>query len=554
MQSARLVAIALGLCLVNSSQVAYGQRTRAEMDRIAPGETITLPADVGTNEETLGLGFDQTLNPRDAAGEVHRIYPPVVQSAEEARFEINVDVIENQTELGAQARLLFLKAGTRTIETKRYVILRVASIKRVATLRESGAPQSEAAFLAQRILYGWAVYHIIEGDATTFTESIAASFKQLGIGFDKLVKKHALHVRKVYLGLTPSVEDSPDAVLDDQTLIEQHFHVNPKPVPIAVEYRALQDIYARRISWATNKLRPGQYYLSRVKAKVMTTKSDGRPWDNLSPPDPLVQVYLDDQLIHTCRHQDTFEAECEVKKLITLKRDSAIQVKVKDLDAWEEDDPVGTGASPDLLKNGVAFDDIELQTTDQLERATIQLIPVPGGADESAPSKQPPERFEKVADQPAPVQAPVVPPILSERPKDLLLPSGPPNANIPEVYNPTVVTQQVALTSGLRYIDLRPGTGVYPRMGQYVWIHYVARFSDGRIYDSTIGRNQPLGFWLGSPQVLRGLQEGLSTMRVGGRRRLIVPPHLSYGATPSGVRTSHNQFQTIDVDLVNVAN
>jgi peptidylprolyl isomerase len=90
------------------------------------------------------------------------------------------------------------------------------------------------------------------------------------------------------------------------------------------------------------------------------------------------------------------------------------------------------------------------------------------------------------------------------------------------------------LPSGLGYIEIKAGEGEEARTGQTVSVHYTGWLTNGREFDSSRGRGQPFSFGLGRGQVIRGWDEGVAGMRVGGRRRLIIPPELGYGARGSG--------------------
>lgn len=89
----------------------------------------------------------------------------------------------------------------------------------------------------------------------------------------------------------------------------------------------------------------------------------------------------------------------------------------------------------------------------------------------------------------------------------------------------------VRTPSGLEYIDLAPGTGATPTQGQNVTVHYTGILLDGTKFDSSRDRNRPFSFPIGTGQVIEGWDIGLSDMRVGGRRQLIIPANLAYGST-----------------------
>jgi peptidylprolyl isomerase len=89
--------------------------------------------------------------------------------------------------------------------------------------------------------------------------------------------------------------------------------------------------------------------------------------------------------------------------------------------------------------------------------------------------------------------------------------------------------------SGLRYEDLVVGTGAQPQKGQTVECHYTGWLTGGRKFDSSKDRGRPFSFPLGAGRVIKGWDEGVLTMKVGGKRRLLVPPELGYGARGAGV-------------------
>lgn len=86
------------------------------------------------------------------------------------------------------------------------------------------------------------------------------------------------------------------------------------------------------------------------------------------------------------------------------------------------------------------------------------------------------------------------------------------------------------MESGLRYIDVKVGTGKSPQKGQKVTVHYSGWLTNGHKFDSSYDRNEPFTFTLGAGQVIKGWELGVATMKPGGVRKLIIPSDLGYGA------------------------
>jgi peptidylprolyl isomerase len=123
----------------------------------------------------------------------------------------------------------------------------------------------------------------------------------------------------------------------------------------------------------------------------------------------------------------------------------------------------------------------------------------------------------------------------------------------------TAKAQPVMTTpSGLKIIDTQPGTGASPKTGQTCVMHYTGwlyeNATKGKKFDSSVDRKEPFEFKIGLHQVIAGWDEGVSTMKVGGKRTLIIPPELGYGARGAGGVIPPNATLIFDVELLAVKN
>jgi len=126
---------------------------------------------------------------------------------------------------------------------------------------------------------------------------------------------------------------------------------------------------------------------------------------------------------------------------------------------------------------------------------------------------------------------------------------------------PTAATAQAAGTtmttsSGLKITDSKVGTGATPKPGQICVMHYTGWLYEGgakgKKFDSSVDRGQPFEFPIGQGRVIRGWDEGVATMKVGGKRTLIIPPELGYGARGAGGVIPPNATLIFDVELLDV--
>ena len=107
------------------------------------------------------------------------------------------------------------------------------------------------------------------------------------------------------------------------------------------------------------------------------------------------------------------------------------------------------------------------------------------------------------------------------------------------------------LASGLQYEDVVVGSGKMAEPGMNVSVHYTGTLTNGEKFDSSYDRGQPIQFQLGAGRVIQGWEEGIKGMRIGGKRKLTIPPDLGYGANGTGP-IPPNATLLFDVELVDV--
>jgi peptidylprolyl isomerase len=112
----------------------------------------------------------------------------------------------------------------------------------------------------------------------------------------------------------------------------------------------------------------------------------------------------------------------------------------------------------------------------------------------------------------------------------------------------------VTTSSGLQFTDSQVGTGAQPKQGQTAVVHYTGYLNDngakGKKFDSSVDRGQPFEFPVGAGRVIKGWDEGVASMKVGGKRTLIIPPALGYGASGAGGVIPPNATLIFDVELL----
>lgn len=113
--------------------------------------------------------------------------------------------------------------------------------------------------------------------------------------------------------------------------------------------------------------------------------------------------------------------------------------------------------------------------------------------------------------------------------------------------------EEIETDTGLKYTDEQCGEGDEAVVGTVVSVHYVGRLENGKKFDSSRDRGQPFAFSLGAGQVIPGWDEGVSGMRVGGLRELVIPPELGYGQAGAGGVIPPNATLVFEVELLEVS-
>jgi FKBP-type peptidyl-prolyl cis-trans isomerase FkpA len=118
---------------------------------------------------------------------------------------------------------------------------------------------------------------------------------------------------------------------------------------------------------------------------------------------------------------------------------------------------------------------------------------------------------------------------------------------------PTKVTGAgVKTDSGLQYWEIRLGTGTVAKEGSHVRVHYTGWLTNGKKFDSSVDAGQPFDFTIGNGEVIKGWEEGVTGMKVGGKRQLRIPPSLAYGAQGYPGAIPPNATLIFDIQLLGV--
>lgn len=131
-------------------------------------------------------------------------------------------------------------------------------------------------------------------------------------------------------------------------------------------------------------------------------------------------------------------------------------------------------------------------------------------------------------------------------------PKQPTNINQGDRKTMTEKDNIITTPSGLKYVDLQEGTGPCPVAGKIVVVHYTGTLENGTKFDSSVDRGDPFRFPIGKGVVIKGWDEGVMSMKVGGKRKLIIPADLGYGSRAIPGVIPANSTLLFDVELISV--
>lgn len=366
-----MIRVTLPVCVL--ALLAHAAAAEADdivpMERIPAGHKLRVAAELGTTNDVLGRGFDRALSDIAPDGQVLRAYPIAFEEVPVKQYEVSFELIENALELDANARFLFGRAGVKRQSDRRYMVLRVSYIDKVAVLRPEGTPLVDSELYASKLYYGWALYLVIEGETSSFTTDVAAALQGAGAKLENAVSAHQLSSHVHAIGLQAR-EAGAVVIATTAQEIEKSFKTPEVPVPILVEYMTRRELDIEALPWTRAELTPGKYRID-VKVVVLSNKADGGLWDIMGdPPDPVVALYVDGVRVASCKQADSEVHLCLNGLVVEIGAASEILMRVRDKDL-SDDDPIGTAGPLQPIGHAGLNKPVYLPTQGQIKSAEI---------------------------------------------------------------------------------------------------------------------------------------------------------------------------------------
>jgi len=324
---------------------------------IEKNKTIMVVAPEGTTEKVLGMGFDEQFNELS-----QKVINGEVVTTKEATYQSTYTQIENTTELVANAKIFSLiKIGTNNSQTKRYATLSIYYIDKTISIQPSGKVISSAPFYASKIHYGWSLNYIITGESSRFNTEVSTILNRfIGLGGELSTLTSTLNLSQEMKlkGLTGRTDGVVIAKSPEETL--NKFKRSIDPVPILIEYKAVNNINTTEINWEQSKFIPGKYILKSLSYEISNRKSNGKNWDvgfgGKENPDVIIEMYINGQKVQQSNlTKDVLRGTYYIEKTLDLNDNSIINFVFIDKD-MSENDMMGTA----ILK----FRDLKTRTLD----------------------------------------------------------------------------------------------------------------------------------------------------------------------------------------------
>lgn len=363
--------------------VSASRRGVGQLVRYNPGQSILIPAKVGTTESVLGVGFTTDFNDRNSRGGELRLYPPELEestSYDYDKYDARIEMLDDQLKIRGHVSYLFFDAGITYQEDQWYARYSIYRVMRVKKLVRRNPPMAQTDLVATAIYYGWSLNYVIQGDLDSFGGDLGVYVGLFGAGLKAEIEKRRLKTSLSVVGLKPKKPNEVVLAFTPED-VRAHFFEPERTdaVPIFVEYSPVKSFAVPQPPLYQMPFREGAYTISHFHLTI-APKNNGKKWDQFSDlPDPEVKLMVDGQLVGTCGWlNESMEPDCEKYfhgKRIRVKPSSVISFAVRDMDGDEEWEDVGGGAVRGFFTRSRPNAPIDFDTDPNIVKAKIILSP-----------------------------------------------------------------------------------------------------------------------------------------------------------------------------------